>query len=52
MRAKHGLRADGAVILVSAGGFGVGRIDDADRPRSCGSGTRRRSSRSAAGTRS
>lgn len=28
MRAKHGLRPDGAVILTSAGGFGVGRIDE------------------------
>jgi processive 1,2-diacylglycerol beta-glucosyltransferase len=27
MRAKHGLKRDGAVILVSAGGFGVGRIE-------------------------
>ncbi|SIO39169.1 processive 1,2-diacylglycerol beta-glucosyltransferase [Singulisphaera sp. GP187] len=27
MREKHGLRPDGAVILISAGGFGVGRID-------------------------
>ncbi len=28
MREKHGLRPDGAVILSSAGGFGVGRIDE------------------------
>ena len=28
MREKHGLRREGAVILSSAGGFGVGRIDD------------------------
>ena len=28
MREKHGLRRDGAVILSSAGGFGVGRIDE------------------------
>ncbi|WP_435018040.1 MGDG synthase family glycosyltransferase [Tundrisphaera sp. TA3] len=28
MRRKHGLRPDGAVILSSAGGFGVGRIDE------------------------
>ncbi len=28
MRVKHGLRTEGAVILSSAGGFGVGRIDD------------------------
>jgi processive 1,2-diacylglycerol beta-glucosyltransferase len=28
MREKHGLRTDGAVILTSAGGFGVGRIDE------------------------
>jgi processive 1,2-diacylglycerol beta-glucosyltransferase len=27
MRGKHGLRRDGTVILVSAGGFGVGKID-------------------------
>ncbi len=27
MREKHGLRRDGAVILISAGGFGVGNID-------------------------
>jgi processive 1,2-diacylglycerol beta-glucosyltransferase len=27
MRRKHGLRRDGAVILVSAGGFGVGRVE-------------------------
>jgi processive 1,2-diacylglycerol beta-glucosyltransferase len=27
MRVKHGLRRDGTVILISAGGFGVGRID-------------------------
>jgi processive 1,2-diacylglycerol beta-glucosyltransferase len=28
MRDKHGLRRDGPVILTSAGGFGVGRIDE------------------------
>lgn len=28
MRARHGLRRDDAVILSSAGGFGVGRIDE------------------------
>jgi processive 1,2-diacylglycerol beta-glucosyltransferase len=28
MREKHGLRRDGTVILSSAGGFGVGRIDE------------------------
>ena len=28
MREKHGLRREGAVILSSAGGFGVGRIGD------------------------
>jgi processive 1,2-diacylglycerol beta-glucosyltransferase len=28
MREKHGLRRDGTVILSSAGGFGVGRVDD------------------------
>ena len=28
MREKHGLRRDGAVILSSAGGFGVGRVDE------------------------
>jgi processive 1,2-diacylglycerol beta-glucosyltransferase len=28
MREKHGLRRDGVVILSSAGGFGVGRIDE------------------------
>jgi processive 1,2-diacylglycerol beta-glucosyltransferase len=28
MRAKHGLRPDGVVILSSAGGFGVGRVDE------------------------
>jgi processive 1,2-diacylglycerol beta-glucosyltransferase len=28
MRAKHGLRPEGPVILSSAGGFGVGRIDE------------------------
>lgn len=28
MREKHGLRPDGAVILSSAGGFGVGRVDE------------------------
>lgn len=28
MRAKYGLRRDGPVILASAGGFGVGRIDE------------------------
>jgi processive 1,2-diacylglycerol beta-glucosyltransferase len=28
MREKHGLRTDGTVILTSAGGFGVGRIDE------------------------
>ena len=27
MRAKYGLRRDGVVILISAGGFGVGKID-------------------------
>ena len=27
MRAKHGLRRDGVVILISAGGFGVGKIE-------------------------
>jgi processive 1,2-diacylglycerol beta-glucosyltransferase len=27
MRDKHGLRRDGVVILISAGGYGVGRID-------------------------
>ena len=32
MREKHGLRRDGAVILISAGGFGVGRIDDLITP--------------------
>ena len=28
MRRKYGLRTEGVVILTSAGGFGVGRIDD------------------------
>ena len=28
MREKYGLRADGVVILISAGGFGVGRIEE------------------------
>ena len=28
MREKHGLRPDGPVILSSAGGFGVGRVDE------------------------
>lgn len=27
MRAKHGLNRDGVLILISAGGFGVGKID-------------------------
>lgn len=27
MRAKHGLKRDGTLILISAGGFGVGKID-------------------------
>jgi len=27
MRVKHGLRRDGTIILSSAGGFGVGRVD-------------------------
>ncbi|MDR3633597.1 MAG: glycosyltransferase [Isosphaeraceae bacterium] len=27
MRIKHGLKAEGPVILISAGGFGVGRVD-------------------------
>jgi processive 1,2-diacylglycerol beta-glucosyltransferase len=28
MRAKHGLKTDGVVILNSAGGFGVGRVEE------------------------
>jgi processive 1,2-diacylglycerol beta-glucosyltransferase len=32
MRAKYGLRRDGVVILISAGGFGVGKIDTLIQP--------------------